>query len=90
LALNGAVLAFPMLHRNNLQGFALIGAKPSGGGYRPDEIELMGTAVQQVGLDLFALNLDALQEEAAQLRNANLLLERKYAELVAGLRTIPA
>ena len=85
-ALGTAALALPMLHRNDLKGFVVIDAKPASGGYRPDEIELMANAVQQIGMDSYALNLDVLEAEVARLRDAHSLLERNYAQMVAGMR----
>ena len=63
-----AALIAPMVNRNEVIGVALLGPKPSGGGYRPDEIELVGWATRHVGLDLHALKVEQL--EAAQARQA--------------------
>ena len=82
-----SILALPMMHRNDLLGLSLVAAKPSGDSYRPDEIEVLADAVHQIGLDLYALNMEALELEAAQLRSINALLELKYTELSGGLRT---
>jgi GAF domain-containing protein len=60
-----AGLAAPMINRNEMTGLLLLGHKPSGGGYRPDEIELIGWAATQIGLDLHALKVEELQETAA-------------------------
>jgi hypothetical protein len=71
-------LALPMSHRGNLNGFAIVGAKSHGQTYRPDEIEVLGFAVAQVGLDLYALRVEELE------RNVNQLTEfarRQQAEL---------
>jgi hypothetical protein len=73
-ALPGA-LALPMTLRGELQGFILLGQKPNGGAYRPDEIAVLEFAAHQVGLDLQALRSDQLE---AQVRE----LEQKLASYV--------
>jgi hypothetical protein len=59
---------------------AVLGAKPSGRGWRPDEIELIGWATRQVGLDLHALTVEQLENERlelrVELRSANAQLDR--------------
>lgn len=57
-----AALIAPMVNRNRLGGFALLGPKPSGLPYRPDEIELIGWATGQISLDLHALKVERLEE----------------------------
>jgi len=64
----GAALIAPMVNRNEVTDFVLLGPKPSGKGYRPDEIELIGWATRQVGLDLHALKAERLERD---LQNAN-------------------
>jgi len=66
-----AALAAPMLHRNEVIGIVLLGRKPHGLSYRPDEIELIGWATQQVGLDLHALKVEQLEAAVAALRQEN-------------------
>ena len=63
-----AALALPMTHRGQLDGFILLGAKPSGDSYRPDVIELLGWAAQQIGLDLHALKVMELKRDNASLQ----------------------
>ncbi|MXO60006.1 hypothetical protein GRI89_10695 [Altererythrobacter salegens] len=46
----------PMLDQGKLLGFALLGEKTDGMHYRPDEVENLGWAAHQVGLDLRALH----------------------------------
>lgn len=70
-----ATLAAPMLHRNDVIGVVLLGRKPSGLSYRPDEIELIGWATQQVGLDLHALKVERLEIERADLATTIAVLE---------------
>lgn len=69
-----AGLAIPVIMRADLMGFIALGAKPSGAGYRPDEMEVLGWAVQQIGLDLHTRRVQ-------QLEQANQVLEIKYNEL---------
>jgi hypothetical protein len=66
-----AALAAPMLNRNEVIGIVLLGRKPNGLSYRPDEIELIGWATQQVGLDLHALKVEQLEAAVAALRQEN-------------------
>jgi hypothetical protein len=69
-----AALAFPMMHQAALAGFVLLGPKPTGEDYRPDEVEVLGWATQQVGLDLQAIRVRELEQNVIRLeaRNANL------------------
>ena len=69
-----ASLALPMMHQAALAGFVLLGPKPTGEDYRPDEIAVLGWATQQVGLDLQAIRVRALEQQVGTLeaRNANL------------------
>ena len=77
--LAGALIS-PMLNRNEVIGVAVLGAKPSGRGWRPDEIELIDWATRQVGLDLHALTVEQLENERSELRvelrSANAQLDR--------------
>ena len=60
-----AALITPMVNRNDVAAVVVLGPKPSGLPYRPDEIELIGWASQQIGLDLHALDARRLEEAAA-------------------------
>jgi hypothetical protein len=60
-------LALPMMHRSDVTGFALLGPKPTGDPYRPDEEALLVEAVHRIGLDLYALRVEELQEANARL-----------------------
>lgn len=73
-ALTAAVIA-PMVNRNEVIGFAMLGAKPSGEQFRPDEIELIGTATRQVGQDLQTLKIERLERDAANQRQENSVLK---------------
>jgi hypothetical protein len=56
-----AALALPMMHQAALAGFVLLGEKPTGEDYRPDEIEILSWATQQVGLDMQAIRVRELE-----------------------------
>jgi hypothetical protein len=75
-----AALALPMMHQAALAGFVLLGPKPTAEDYRPDEIEILGWATQQVGLDMQAIRVHDLEQAVITLeaRNQNLseVLER--------------
>jgi hypothetical protein len=73
--LDGCLIA-PMMTRNEVAGVAVLGPKPSGLSYRPDEIDLVAWGTHQVGLDLYALKVEALEKERASLQTANAQLER--------------
>ncbi len=66
-----AALITPMVNRNEVIGAVVLGPKPSGLGYRPDEIELIGWATRQVGLDLHALKVEQLESKVATLHQDN-------------------
>ena len=70
-----------MVNRNELTGAIALGAKPDGGSWRPDEIELIAAAALQSGRDLDALELKRLQHAAASLHQEIALLR--------GLRLAP-
>jgi hypothetical protein len=61
-----AVLIAPIVNRNDVTGVVLLGPKSSGLPYRPDEIELIGWATRQIGLDLHALKIEGLEAAAAE------------------------
>ncbi|MCS6624832.1 hypothetical protein N0B44_18100 [Roseibacterium beibuensis] len=65
----GAALVLPMILRTEIRGFALIGAKPSGEDYRPDEREALAGAAQRVGMDIHALEIDRLEAEVRRLKS---------------------
>jgi hypothetical protein len=74
-------LALPMLDQGLLAGFVLMGPKPDGADYRPDEIELLGWAANQVGLDLQALRARDLEAQVISLKEDNLGLNEKVTSL---------
>jgi hypothetical protein len=65
-ALVGMELALPMSHRGVLGGIVLLGRRPGSESYRPDEVEVLGFAAHQVGLDLHALEIERLRRELEQ------------------------
>jgi hypothetical protein len=60
-------LALPILYRGEIDGFMLINRKPSLEAYRPDEIQVLGFAIQQIGLDLTALEREQYKQQASEL-----------------------
>lgn len=62
-----ADLVLPMILRTEVRGFVLIGAKPSGEDYRPDERDTLTVATQRIGMDLHALEIDRLEAEVQRL-----------------------
>ena len=74
-----AALALPMMHQASLAGFALLGQKPTGEDYRPDEIEVLGWAVQQIGLDLQAIRVRDLELANVRLAERNQTLTELLA-----------
>jgi hypothetical protein len=57
--------ALPMLHRGTLAGFVLIGGKLNDETYRPDEIDVLGFATDQLTLDLVALRVEQLEQQSS-------------------------
>ena len=54
--------------------------------YRPDEVELIGWATRQVGLDLHALRMEQLEATAARQREEIAGFETRLDELRLALR----
>ncbi|MGZ3305558.1 MAG: hypothetical protein ACXU8U_06825 [Asticcacaulis sp.] len=67
-------LVLPMIHRNELSGMVVLGHKPGGDAWRPDESEVLAWAVLQIGQDLHALKVEQLEADAAALRQKNAIL----------------
>jgi hypothetical protein len=84
----GGQLALPMNHRGALYGFVLLGPKPNGESYRPDECEALDFAVRQIGLDLHALRVELLEREVQQLTQ-HTEQQRNELRLMAGRRQAP-
>ena len=64
-----AGLVCPMVQRNEVTGLLVLGPRAEGQAFRPDEIELLGWATAQVGLDLHALEIEALQASVTRLEH---------------------
>jgi hypothetical protein len=60
-------LAIPVSHRSALNGFVIIGAQPAGENYRPDECALLAHAAHEIGLDLYAIRVQQLEDEVRAL-----------------------
>jgi hypothetical protein len=60
-------LALPMLDQGSLAGFVLLDRKSDGTEYRPDEVEALGWATDQVGFALQAQHVHALEARIAGL-----------------------
>ena len=60
---------------------AVLGAKPGGKSYRTDETDALSIAVTQVGLDLFALRVLALESEKLALVQLAHAKEEKLDEM---------
>ncbi|GIL39880.1 histidine kinase N-terminal 7TM domain-containing protein [Roseiterribacter gracilis] len=67
---DGSGWVLPMQQGGRVDGFVVVGEKADREIYRPDEIELLANCVRQVGLDLQALRVTALERELAQQRGA--------------------
>ncbi|MYN09871.1 hypothetical protein [Pseudoduganella aquatica] len=84
----GGQLALPMSHRGTLYGFVLLGPKPNGESYRPDECTALDFAVRQIGLDLHALRVELLEREVQKLTE-HTEQQGKELRLMAGRRQAP-
>jgi hypothetical protein len=60
-------LAVPILNRGDIDGFMLINRKTSHEAYRPDELSVLEFAIQQIGLDLTALEREQYKQQASEL-----------------------
>jgi len=74
-------LVVPMVNRNEVIGLAVLGARPDGSDFRPDEIELVGWAARQIGLDLHALKVRQLESSQADLHATVAMLRTEIATL---------
>lgn len=61
-------LALPMVEQGGLEGFMLLGGRPDGTYYRPDQVELLDWAMHHVGLDLRALHARQLEQQVITLK----------------------
>jgi hypothetical protein len=60
----------PIIYRGEVDGFLLLNGKPDSEAYRPDQIELLAFAIQQIGLDLTALEREQYKQQAGELQLA--------------------
>jgi hypothetical protein len=60
-------LAVPILNRGDIDGFMLINRKLNHEAYRPDELAVLEFCVQQIGLDLTALEREQYKQQASEL-----------------------
>lgn len=74
-------LVLPMIHRTEVIGATLVGRKPNGFSYRPDEKEVLAWAAHQIGLDLHALEVERLLQANSAFAAANAVLTAKYSDL---------
>ncbi|MGZ3305648.1 MAG: GAF domain-containing protein [Asticcacaulis sp.] len=78
-----AALVLPFSHRGDVFGCVVVASNPGGMSYRPDEIEVLTWAAHQIGLDYHALRVEALEREAAALREQNTALNGAIAHAMA-------
>lgn len=76
-------LAAPMLDQSGLAGFVLLGTKPDHSPFRPDEVENVGWATHQIGLDLQSLRARALHKKLETLRDRLVATEAERDRLLA-------
>jgi len=74
-------MAFPLLRRSELFGALVVGAKLGGEAYRPDEVDNLAHAAQQLGLDLHALRVEQLERRARELEQENARLREQLQSL---------
>jgi hypothetical protein len=79
------VLAFPMIHAHDLEGFAVLGPKANGELYRPDEMELVDWATKQIGQDLYRLDVEQLKRERLERDREIAILTARNADLQLAL-----
>lgn len=85
----GIDVALPMCRRGALLGFVLLGCKAQGESYRPDEAEVLGWAVGQIGLDLRALHVAQLERDVSELEQ-RAAMQHKVLLAVLGRRSLGA
>ncbi|HXZ69116.1 MAG TPA: GAF domain-containing protein [Alphaproteobacteria bacterium] len=82
-----AIMAFPILHRSDLIGALLVGDKRARQVYRPDEINNLARAANQVGLELHTLRVEMLEQREKELsQQVAILKDELKALFVAGPR----
>ena len=78
-----AALAVPMSHRRELVGFVLLGPRPDGEPYRPDQVEALEFATREVGLDFHALDVERLEQAVARERQSAETLRAQLSTVLA-------
>lgn len=78
----GAALVLPMTYRSEITGFFVLGPKPTGEVWRPDEEVLLADAALRIGLDLHALEVERLRAEHARERQRAEILATELAKVV--------
>jgi hypothetical protein len=69
--------ALPMTTRGQVNGFVLIGSKPQGESFRPDELTLLAKSVHEFGLDLESLRVELLERQKSELVRECSILKMK-------------
>ena len=85
---HGGEIALPMMQGAKLDGLVILGRKPSGDNYRPDEIEALAFAVAQTGLILFALRVDELEKQNVEMDQRAMERENKLSCALRELDTM--
>lgn len=82
LALASAALAIPVVRRSELVGFLAVSEKTDRTLYRPDEIETLVRTVNQVSSDLYALQLERVEQRRQELEEQNEALRNEFRSVV--------
>ena len=85
-----AALAVPMARHGEFAGFVLLGPRKDAEPYRKDQVEAIERAVQEVGLDFYALKLDELTRCVAAERATAHTLRAQLATAMELARVPPA
>jgi len=80
-------LLLPFVYKGDVFGCVAVAAKPSGAAYRPDEIEALGWAAQQIGLDYHALEAEDARRDIVTLREQNAALTTLIERALTGAGT---
>ncbi|MEP7060924.1 MAG: hypothetical protein ABI881_00870 [Betaproteobacteria bacterium] len=85
-----AMLAVPMAHRGDLEGFVLLGPRDDREPYRADQIEQLESATHELGLDFHALRIHQLDAEVeAERRTAETLRAQLQTAMAMASRDRP-
>jgi len=83
-------IAVPMSHRRELVGFVLLGPRPDGEPYRPDQVEALEFAKHEIGLDFHALAVERLTQDVARERRSAETLRAQLDAVLALAKADPA